>query len=350
MHDQLRRRDATRLTFWKVQVVGWFCFYLSAAVTAVPQLKSGGLWNASIFVVVTFCASFFLHPYCKWLMRRPLSWIGLEAGALACCIPVGIVVALVVAALTEHQMPRWDDWLETSVQAAFTLFVWSSLYFSLKLWQRSIQEQERLARAESDVRDARLSALRYQLNPHFLFNSLNAVSTLVLDGDASSARRMLTQIASFLRTIFDGDTKPEAPLSRELAYAEQYLAIEQTRLGERLNVKTEIAPQSLAALVPTMLLQPLVENAVRHGVACLVEGGSIHIESAIRDSRLRISVWNSCSAEAVKPLLRISSGIGLSNTTTRLKTLYGPNYSFVSQPRASGGWEAVVEVPFVCER
>jgi two-component system, LytTR family, sensor kinase len=334
MHDELRRRDATSLTFWKVQIVGWCCFYLSAAVVAVPQLKSGGLWSASAFVVVTFCASCFLHPFCKWLMRQPLSWFGLEAWALACCVPVGIVVALVVALIVEHRFPGWVDWLETAVQASFVLFVWSSLYFSLKLWQQSVQERER--------------ALRYQLNPHFLFNALNAVSTLVLDGDAPAATRMLSQIAEFLRMIFDSGAKPETSLSRELAYIEQYLAIEQTRLGKRLRIETAIAPQSLEVLVPTMLLQPLVENAIRHGIATLVEGGLVRVTSAIRDSRLRLSIWNSFSAAQTSQGTSVGPGIGLSNTKARLKTLYGADYLLVSQPNATG-WETIVEVP-LCER
>jgi two-component system, LytTR family, sensor kinase len=281
-------------------------------------------------------------------MRRPLSWIGLEASALACCIPVGILVALVVGLISERHVPSPVEWLETAVQASFVLFVWSSLYFSLKLWQQSLWERQRREQAESDVRDARLNALRYQLNPHFLFNSLNAVSTLVLDGNGSSATRMLSQIADFLRTIFDSDSRPETPLSRELAYTEQYLAIEQTRLGARLRVETAIAPQSLEALVPTMLLQPLVENAVRHGVATRIEGGLIRITSAICDSKLRLSIWNSFSPDQRSPLASPAPGIGLSNTEARLETLYGADHLFVSQPDATG-WETVVEVP-LCER
>jgi two-component system, LytTR family, sensor kinase len=347
MRDELRRRDATRLTFWNVQIAGWCCFYVSAVVTAIPELKSGGLWTASVFVVLTFAASCALRPVCAWLIRRPLSWVGLEARALTYCIPIGVVVAFLVALIAEHRVPGWMEWLETAVQASFVLFVWSSLYFSLKLWQQSLQERERLERAESDVRDARLNALRYQLNPHFLFNSLNAVSTLVLDGDAPSATRMLSQIADFLRTVFDNDVKPETPLSRELSYAEQYLAIEQTRLGKRLRIETAIAPQSFGALVPTMLLQPLVENAVRHGVATLVEGGSIRITSAVRDSRLRLSIWNSVSAGQASGPTGVGPGIGLSNTKARLRTLYGADYLLVSQPDATG-WETVVEVP-LCE-
>jgi two-component system LytT family sensor kinase len=345
MDAELRRRVATLPTFWNVQIVGWACFYASAVVTALPELSSGRLWTASAFVLVTFVASCLLRPVCRSLIRRPLSWIGLEVRAFAWSLPSGIAAAFVVGLLTERHAPGWVDWLETAVQASFILFVWCSLYFSLKLWQQSMREQGRLLRAEADLRDARLDALRYQLNPHFLFNSLNAVSTLVLEGEAAAARRMLTQIADFMRTIFDGDPRAETPFSRELAYAEQYLAIEQTRLGARLRVETAIAPQCSDALVPTMLLQPLVENAVRHGIAPLVEGGTIRIASTVVGSLLLISVWNSGSVPKTPSSRSAGRGVGLNNTSARLKTLYGADHVFTSQATASGGWEAVVEVP-----
>ena len=123
--------------------------------------------------------------------------------------------------------------------------------------------------------------LRYQLNPHFLFNSLNAVSTLVLDGNAPAATRMLAQIGDLLRTSLDSEVTAEVTLSQELAFTEGYLAIEQTRLGERLKIDMAVPLETRDALVPSMLLQPLVENAVRYGVAPLVEGGWIAIKSAL---------------------------------------------------------------------
>jgi two-component system LytT family sensor kinase len=346
MNGELRRGAASLPTFWSVQLVGWCCFYLSAVVTAVPELRAGGLWNASAFVIMTFAASCLLRPVCRSLIRRPLTWIALEVRAFAWSIPFGIAAAFLVGLFTERHAPGWVDWLETSVQASFILFVWCSLYFSLKLWQQSLLEQERLLRAQSEVRDARLNALRYQLNPHFLFNSLNAVSTLVLESNAPAATHMLAQIADFMRTILDGDASAETPFSGELAYVTQYLAIEQTRLGSRLRVETAIAPQSREAVVPAMLLQPLVENAVRHGVAPEIEGGTIRIASEIRDAHLSIRIWNSGAREAARTSYAgEGSGIGLSNTSARLKTLYGADHLFVSRRAPSGGWEAVVEVP-----
>jgi two-component system, LytTR family, sensor kinase len=223
------------------------------------------------------------------------------------------------------------------------LFLWCSLYFSIKAWQQSAQERERLLRAEAHTREARLSALRYQLNPHFLFNSLNAVSTLVLEGNAPAATRMLAQIGELLRTSLDNEMVLEVPLSQEIAFTEQYLAIEQIRLGDRLRVDLAISPETLDALVPSMLLQPLAENAVRHGIAPIVEGGTIAIRSELQDGQLQIVVKNSgvVAAREDKPM----NGIGLSNTIERLKTLYGIDQKFTLVWPRAGGCEATVELP-----
>jgi two-component system sensor histidine kinase AlgZ len=281
-------------------------------------------------------------------MRRAFAWLGLEIRAFAWSLLVGVSAAYVMELATSPHGPfNWIDWLGTAVRSTFILFVWCSLYFSIKLWQQSMRERERLLRAEAEVRDVRLSALRYQLNPHFLFNSLNAVSTLVLEGDLPAATRMLAQIGEFLRTILDNEAAPETPLSKEIAFAEQYLAIEQTRLGSRLRVDWAISPETLDALVPSMLLQPLIENAVRHGVAPLVEGGTIRIVSNLQGAQLQIRVQNSgpASLGLVAPN-EAANGIGISNTAERLKTLYAADHKFVLRWPEPGGCEVTVELPF----
>jgi two-component system sensor histidine kinase AlgZ len=189
--------------------------------------------------------------------------------------------------------------------------------------------------------------LRYQLNPHFLFNSLNAVSTLVLEGHTSAATGMLAQIGELLRTTLDGEAAAETALSQEIAFTEQYLAIEQTRLGGRLRVDMAISPETLDALVPSMLLQPLVENAVRHGVAPLVEGGTIRIQSKLNGSQLQVRIRNSGAPRArVEPVNQPAHGIGLRNTAERLKTLYANAHTFALQWPEAGGCEVTVELPF----
>jgi two-component system sensor histidine kinase AlgZ len=184
------------------------------------------------------------------------------------------------------------------------------------------------------------------LNPHFLFNSINAVSTLVLDGNAPAATRMLAQIGDLLRTSLDSEVTAEVTLSQELALTEGYLAIEQTRLGERLTVDMAVSSETRDALVPSMLLQPLVENAVRYGVAPLIEGGRIAITSSVHADRLQIVIRNSGRrGEGEQKKNGNGNGIGLGNTAERLKTLYGSDCKFTLAWPEAGGCEVVLELP-----
>jgi LytS/YehU family sensor histidine kinase len=159
---------------------------------------------------------------------------------------------------------------------------------------------------------------------------------------------MLAQIGELLRTTLDNDASPLIPLSQELALVERYLAIEQTRFGDRLRVDMAISKETLDAVVPTMLLQPLVENAVRHGVAPVIEGGAIAIESAIRDNRLLMKIRNSVPRSNGDPAQsgNLSKGIGLTNTAERLKTLYGSDQSLSLLARDAGGYEVTIDIPF----
>ena len=259
---------------------------------------------------------------------------------------------MIAAFVTELAILRvlrliWIDLLVNILQFSVVLFLWCTLYFSIKQWQQSALERERLLQAESEARDARLSALRYQLNPHFLFNSLNAVSTLVLKGDAAGATRMLSQIAGLLRASLEGPVVSQISLSQELDFARKYLDIEQTRLGEKLQIVFEVAPESLGAAVPNMLLQPLLENAVRHGVGRLRKGGVIEIQTGLQDGRLRLQLRNSGPCRSVNPgTNQPQNGIGLSNTTERLSRLYGPDCAFTLRWPDGGGCEITIQLPF----
>jgi two-component system, LytTR family, sensor kinase len=333
-------------SFWQLQVYGWSGFYVLVLVALVSSLRFRELvWANTIWFLCMFATSFLLRPVCRALMARSLSWIALEVWAFACSILAGAFASLVPEFLMTFPID-WKDFVETWLDSTVVLFLWCSLYFSIKQWQRSAHERERLLRAESEAREARLSALRYQLNPHFLFNSLNAVSTLVLEGNAPAATRMLAQIADLLRSTLDSQSVPETPLSHEIAFAEQYLAIEQTRLGDRLRVVTDISPDTLDALVPSMLLQPLVENAVRHGIAPLVDGGTIRVLSKLEGLQLRLAVENSGILSLSSQNHGSTNGIGLKNTAERLKTLYGAAHSFVLEWPETGGCQVTIELPY----
>lgn len=345
----LKRDELGFPSFWQLQVTGGVGLYLLVLLSVLPYRSPGQFRHQTIFCGTVFLISPLLRPVCRYLLRRSLPWVGLEGRAFAWSAAYG-AVATVVSQLVKLRSVRliWADFLDNWLSFSVVFFLWCTLYFSTKQWQQSARERERLVRAESEAREARLSALRYQLNPHFLFNSLNAVSTLVLEGNAPAATRMLAQIGDLLRTTLDNNASAEIPLSQEIAFIEQYLSIEQTRLGSRLRVDMAISQETLDAVIPTMLLQPLVENAVRHGVAPVVEGGTIAIKSMLHGDRLLMTIRNSGPRTKGSPAQngKSSKGIGLANTAERLRTLYGDNQQFLLRSQDAGGYEVAIEIPF----
>jgi len=348
----MKRNDHAYPTFWQLQAIGWIGLYGLMVVVVyshVPHL-SASLWRTTtgwgIKWGICFLASCALRPLCRSLLGHSLRWTELEIRIIGWCLLAGTSVAILIRplAVLHIQQFDWNRLIRDSIGASILLLFWCHLYFSLKQWQLSVQERERRARAEANAREARLSALRYQLNPHFLFNSLNAVSTLVLEGDAPAATRMLAQIAELLRASLDGHLASEVTLSDEMDFTRRYLAIEQTRLGERLLVEYSIAPETSEALVPSMLLQPLVENAIRHGIAPAVEGGRIAICSELEGSQLQILVSNTGSSAAQRG--KRAGGVGLANTGERLRTLYGSDQKLDLQWPEVGGCEVRIAIPF----
>lgn len=342
-------------SFWQLQVAGGVGFYLLVLLSVLPYHDREQFRHQTIFCTTVFLASYLLRPVCRTLSRRSLPWLLLEACAFGWSVVVGAIATFVSELVKLRALgPIWPDFPESWLEFSVVFFFWCTLYLSIKQWQQAARERgqlarerERLVQAQSEAREARLSSLRYQLNPHFLFNSLNAVSTLVLAGKASAATRMLAQIGDLLRTTLDNDALPEVPLSQEIAFIQQYLAIEQTRLGGRLRVEMLFSPDTLDAVVPTMLLQPLVENAVRHGVAPAVEGGTVVITSSIQAERLRITIVNSARGAHGVALENgtASRGIGLANTAERLRVLYGDNHRFEACLSKEGDYRVSIEIP-----
>ena len=334
-------------SFWQIQIIGWGSFYLYELLKSIHAFLTKRVFikEETVPIALMFLGSCALRPFCRWLLRQSQSWIAFELNAAVAAMVTSIPVACGSGLVLRYfYVVSWDALVTVWAWSAFVLFIWCSLYFSIKQWHQSSEEKERLLRAESEVREARLLALRYQLNPHFLFNSLNAVSTLVLDGNARAATRMLAQIGDLLRASLNSEATAEVTLSQELALTESYLSIEQTRLGKRLKIDVVVPLETRDALVPSMLLQPLVENAVRHGVAPLIEGGRIAIKTALHAGRLRIVIKNS-GRRGEGEQKKNGNGIGLGNTADRLKTLYGTDFEFFLLRPEAGGCEVVLELP-----
>jgi signal transduction histidine kinase len=210
--------------------------------------------------------------------------------------------------------------------------------------EQTIRLQAQAAQLQAQLADARLAALRTQLNPHFLFNTLHAVSALV-ERDPRGVRRMIARLSELLRTTLDGAEEQEVPLSQELTFTHRYLDIMQIRFQGRLSIESRVDPGVLDALVPNLILQPLVENAIKHGVSKIDDAGRLEIHARREGERLILCVRdNGPAVDDVE--LRAGEGVGLRNTRERLSELYGSEQSVTLRPAEDEGVIAEVTIPF----
>jgi two-component system, LytTR family, sensor kinase len=206
-------------------------------------------------------------------------------------------------------------------------------------------KQLRASKLEARLAEAQLDVLRMQLHPHFLFNTLNTVSAL-MHRDVQAADRMLALLGDLLRDSFEKISAQEVSLKQELGFLEKYLEIEKTRFRDRLSIETEIDPETLDAEVPNLMLQPLVENAIRHGIARRREAGHIRLMAWRDGDRLELRVRDNGPGLSSERDMVGRSGVGLSNTQARLRQLYGPAHRFELLAPESGGLEVALSIPF----
>ncbi len=213
-------------------------------------------------------------------------------------------------------------------------------------YYRTLQERElRASQLEAQLSDARLEALKMQLQPHFLFNALHTIGQLIRTGQDGTAVRVVAGLGDLLRRVLDGATAQQVPLKQELEFIQSYLEIEQIRFRDRLQVVVDVPAETQDAQVPHLLLQPLVENAIRHGIAPRTTGGRLCISAWRIERHLHLSVWDDGSRLGADSPAE-GRGVGLANTSARLRQLYGDAASFEVLNGPEGGVVAHVVVPF----
>ena len=269
-------------------------------------------------------------------------------GALLLCLgwaSLGILLGRLLHTYPWQGHFRRDylSWIMTSVPWSVVMYfaflgcVYAFAYFA-ELREREAQQ----ARLSAQLAEARLGALRMQLNPHFLFNSLNALAVLVRDQRTHDASRMLELLGAVLRQVLQGEKRHDVRLSEELRFIEQYLAIEQVRFSDRLQLVWSIDATARDALVPEFILQPLVENAVRHGIAKRSEAGTIEVAASAIGDRLVLRVRDDGPGYREE---QTETGVGLANVRARLETLFGGDGRLELRRGDSGGTIATVEMP-----
>lgn len=218
-------------------------------------------------------------------------------------------------------------------------------FYALDYYHKYREREFLASRLEAQLAQAQLDALRMQLHPHFLFNTLNNIVGLVRDNKNSAAVSMLVGLSDLLRHTLEHSARHEVELSEELNFIKLYLTIQEMRFSDRLRIELDIDPQTMKALVPNLILQPLTENALRHGVGRSADSGLVGISSAVEDSHLRLTVYDEGPGLPEDWQLKGSAGIGLANTAARLQQLYENDHEFDIRNRDGGGVEVVIVMP-----
>lgn len=363
-----------RKTIWILFFLLWLAlglFYAGTFLVQLPPIRRVGpppagtlsyAWRTFLYQLAIWLAWAGLVPMVLGLRRR----LPLERGRLARALPVHLLAVILlcgvhsVVGLPANWLIMQDAQpLPEGQLSALLIFWWvrdlpfSALFYGLILgissaldYYRQFRERElRASQLETQLARAELEMLKMQLHPHFLFNTLNGITGLVRDNDNVAAVEMLVGLSDLLRQTLDNSGKQEVRLSEELAWLELYLKLQQIRFSDRLQVRINAAPDTLNDLVPNLITQPLVENAIRHGLSSRAQPGLISLSAQHSDTRLELSVCDDGIGLPEGWPLANHKGVGLLNTKARLAQLYGADFVFEVRNRDEGGVEALLAIP-----
>jgi len=338
--------------FWVLQITGWAGFAVLKYFTAISQGIAGDYWIlVSVFAISGLVLTLGMRQIYRQLWNRPLWLLG-----------IGIVVVSVGSAMIWESIRiyAWSTFygeceecgrflfavFKYGVSAFYVLLAWSGLYFGIKYYRMLQRQRVMTLRARSMAHESQLKMLRYQLNPHFLFNTLNAISTLVLEKELALADSMIGKLSKFLRQSLDGDPMQQVTLEQELEAITLYLDIENVRFADRLQVRWEVDEAVQSALVPSLILQPLIENAIKYAITPSETGGTIRIGAAAKGGRLILEVGDDgpgANLEAGR--LVETSGVGVQNIRQRLGAIYGESCTFMLENVQPHGLLARISIP-----
>ncbi|ALC13670.1 sensor histidine kinase [Sphingopyxis sp. 113P3] len=342
--------------FWNLQILGWIAWLCLRGVSGLTGGQSLSFLVPVIVSAITgFSLTLLLSVCYRALFNRPpiLMWsasFGLMAVAAA-------LWAFIDAWVLQVVNPKSESGLTGLLLAlvyvdATSLAAWSALYFAINYFLQLEEQNDRVLRLETQAASAQLAMLRYQLNPHFLFNTLNSISTLVLLKQAEPANAMLSRLSAFLRYTLANEPTAQVTLAQEIETLKLYLDIEKMRFEDRLRPHFEIDPAVARARLPSLLLQPLIENAIKYAVTPQEEGADITISAQLAGENVRITVSDTgagLSAGGGDPTTGYateSTGVGLANIRDRLAQAFGDQQRFEAQSGADGGFTVRIEFPF----
>jgi sensor histidine kinase YesM len=340
--------------FWLLQSVGWGGYFSLRTLSGIANnfglelILHIALLTATGYSLTLLMAS----AYRRLIKMRPLiTWVTsillvMIASAAFSAIETWSHATFIRPGITPEGLQFFG-----SIALTVTLLIaWSALYYSINYYLLLEEQSDRLLRLEHQASNAQLAMLRYQLNPHFLFNTLNSISTLVLLKQTDRANAMLSRLSSFLRYTLVNEPTGYVTVAQEVETLKLYLAIEKMRFEERLRPTFSIDPAVSRARLPSLLLQPLVENAIKYAVTPQEEGADIEITARLDIDRLVITVRDTGpGAEDHWVKAQQSTGVGLANIRDRLAQAYGADHRFETQTNIRGGFSVTIEIPFQLE-
>jgi two-component system LytT family sensor kinase len=338
--------------FWNLQSAGWAGALLLRGASVLANGQPISFFVPVLISAVTgYSISLILSVIYRYVIeKRPIiTWSATLLSVLVGSAVYAYIDAWVLQ--TIRQSAEETAFTSLLIGALYIdtilLGAWSALYFAINYFVRAEEQADQMLRLEAQATSAQLTMLRYQLNPHFLFNTLNSISTLVLLKQTEQANAMLSRLSSFLRYTLINEAAAKVSLAQEVETLKLYLDIEKMRFEERLRTNFEIDPAASNALVPSLLLQPLVENAIKYAVTPKEEGADISIVAQLVGQKLRITV--SDTGPGLQPGQQdysLSTGVGMANTRERLSQAYGDDQRFEHYVKANGGFEVLLELPY----
>lgn len=341
--------DDKNRAFWVLQSIGWSGYFFLRAIS--------GLANAlgAMFVVHTLlltATGYSLTLLMASLYRRLITmraiWtviISLGTVVLASAAFSFIETWSLATFINPDFKPAGPQYFGALILDFSILAAWSALYYGINYYLLLEEEIDQRARLESQASTAQLAMLRYQLNPHFLFNTLNSISTLVLLKQTERANAMLSRLSSFLRYTLVNEPTAKVTLVQEVETLKLYLEIEKMRFEDRLRPHFKIDGDTIGARLPSLLLQPLIENAIKYAVTPAEHGADIWITAQREGRAVRIEVADSGPGPGGAAIDAQSTGVGLANIQDRLAQAYGPAHGFSTRTNEHGGFSVIIEIP-----
>src|SRR4249919_2965352 len=342
--------DDKNRAFWVLQSIGWSGYFILRSLSGLANSMGAMFVVHTLLLTATgYSLTLLMASLFRRLITMRAIWtviISLATVALASAAFSFIETWSYATFLRPDAKPAGVEYLGAIILDFSILAAWSALYYGINYYILLEEQIDQHAKLESQASSAQLAMLRYQLNPHFLFNTLNSISTLVLLKQTERANAMLARLSSFLRYTLANEPTAQVTLAQEVETLKLYLEIEKMRFEDRLRPHFRIDPSTIGARLPSLLLQPLVENAIKYAVTPSERGADIWVKAERQGQGVRIEVADSGPGSQAGLAVHESTGVGLANIKDRLAQAYGGAHAFQTRQNEHGGFSVILDIPF----